>query len=116
MHHPPPPDPAAKPNSTAQWYLACQLDELAARAREVLIAGRVIALFHTADGIFAVDGMCAHQGGPIAKGTLDGCCVTCPWHGWQYDVRSGHNVLTGRQMLTTYPVQQRGEEVWIAIE
>jgi nitrite reductase (NADH) small subunit len=98
-----------------QWFLACKTEELETGAREVLIEQHVIAVFKTADGYYAMDGMCAHQGGPIAKGTVDGSCVTCPWHGWQYDITSGKNLLTGRKMLRTYPVQVRGDEVWLSL-
>ena len=98
-----------------QWFLACKTNELDARAQEVLINQHVIAIFKTSGGYFAVDGMCAHQGGPLSKGAIDGQCVTCPWHGWQYDVTSGKNMLTGRQMLSTYPVEIRGDEVWLAL-
>ena len=98
-----------------RWFLACKKEDLRAGAQEVLIGQHVIAVFKTEDGYFATDGMCAHQGGPIAKGVVDGKCVTCPWHGWQYDVTSGENLLTRRKMLSTYPVDIRGDEVWLAL-
>jgi nitrite reductase/ring-hydroxylating ferredoxin subunit len=98
------------------WHEACRFDELAAvGAKEVLVAGQVIAVFLVDDELRAVDGMCAHQGGPIAQGELSGNCVTCPWHGWQYDVRNGENLLTGKQMLTTFRVEQRDDSVWIEV-
>ncbi len=80
-------------------------------AREVLFQNRVLAVFRTEDGFFAVDGMCAHQGGPIAQGHLDGHCVTCPWHGWQYDIRNGCNLLTGKAMLDCFGVELREDTV-----
>lgn len=112
LNHGPEAEPAA---DRRRWFLACKTVELDSGAREVLLEQNVIALFKTADGYFALDGMCAHQGGPIAKGAQDGRCVTCPWHGWQYDITNGKNILTGRQMLTTYSVDVRGDEVWIAL-
>ena len=108
--------PDAEPSpDNRRWFLVCRRSDLEAGAQEVLLEQQVIALFKTADGVYAVDGMCAHQGGPIAKGMQDGKCITCPWHGWQYDVTNGQNMLTGRQMLTTYPVEVRGDEVWVAL-
>ncbi len=104
--------PDSSPDS---WHFACNLDQLTGRACEVVIGPRIIAVFKTDDGIYATDGMCAHQGGPIAKGQVDGNCVTCPWHGWQYDVTDGKNILTGRQMLSVYDVEVRGDEVWINV-
>ncbi|MEZ6078302.1 MAG: Rieske (2Fe-2S) protein [Pirellulaceae bacterium] len=59
---------------------------------------------------------CAHQGGPIAQGRLDGQCVTCPWHGWQYDITNGKNLLTGKQMLECFEVERRGDAVWVNID
>jgi nitrite reductase (NADH) small subunit len=136
------PDAQPAPESR-RWFLACKTSELESGAREVhaQVACEVhethdvhethevriepehleqrehyvIAVFKTASGYYAVDGMCAHQGGPLAKGAQDGTCITCPWHGWQYDVTNGKNMLTGRQMLTTYSVEVRGDEVWVAL-
>lgn len=98
-----------------QWHRACSLDELASGACEKLVCNRVIAIFKTVDGVYATDGMCAHQGGPLAKGQLSGTCITCPWHGWQYDVTTGNNMLTGKPMLNRYTAVQRGSEIWIEI-
>ncbi len=72
-----------------------------------------IALFRAGQRIYAVDGMCAHQGGPIARGHLDANCVTCPWHGWQYDLRDGRHLLTGKHLLDCFPVEIRGDQVWV---
>ncbi len=98
------------------WHKACLLKDLPdASGREVLLGGRVIALFRVDEAVFAVDGMCAHQGGPIAQGQLSGHCVTCPWHGWQYDVRCGENLLTQKKMLDTFATELREGEVWVEV-
>lgn len=99
------------------YQLACKLDQLdEGSGRELLVDGRIVALFVVDRAVFAVDGICAHQGGPISQGAVDRHCVTCPWHGWQYDVRSGTNLLTGRQMLDCFPVEVRGDEVWVDVQ
>jgi nitrite reductase (NADH) small subunit len=85
------------------------------QGREMLINGRVIAVFRTSESFFAVDGMCAHQGGPIAQGELDGKCVTCPWHGWQYDLTDGTNLLTRKKMLDCFAVEIREGSVWVDV-
>lgn len=98
------------------WHQLCDVTEVPdGTSREFLIAGRVIALFHSQQQWFALDGMCAHQGGPIAQGQLSGKCITCPWHGWQYDVSNGTNLLTGKQMLDSFPVEQRDQQVWVQL-
>ena len=61
---------------------------------EVVAEGIVFAVFKV-DGVFHVlDGICPHAGGPLGKGMLRGCVVTCPWHGWQFDVTTGHHQLS----------------------
>ena len=58
-------------------------------ARQVTIDGRWVALFNV-DGVYhAVDNLCLHRGGPLCEGMMKGNVVTCPWHGWQFDVTSG---------------------------
>ena len=58
-------------------------------ARQVTVDGRWIALFNVAGVYHAVDNLCLHRGGPLCEGTVSGHVVTCPWHGWQFDVTSG---------------------------
>lgn len=95
----------------------CNLEELTdGKGQEFMVSGRVVALFRSGNELNAVDGMCAHQGGPISQGRLDGKCVTCPWHGWQYDVTSGKNLLTGKKLLDQFAVELRDDEVWIDAE
>ena len=99
------------------WYRVCRADELNdCGGAEFAIEGRVVAIFKSEEGLWAVDGMCAHQGGPIAQGALDGKCVTCPWHGWQYDVSNGCNLLSGKQMLERFDVEVRELDVWVKLQ
>ena len=53
---------------------------------------RGVALFHVNGEILALDNTCPHAGGPLGEGTLDGERVTCPWHGWEFNVRTGQCV------------------------
>ena len=49
------------------------------------------ALFNVDGTFYALDGVCPHQGGPLGSGEVHNCIVTCPWHGWQFDVRTGQH-------------------------
>lgn len=51
--------------------------------------GREIAIFNVDGHFFALDNACPHMGGPLGEGCLEGHRVVCPWHGWEFDVRSG---------------------------
>lgn len=69
-------------------------DLLPGKTAEVVAEGRIFAVYNVDGEIHVLDGICPHAGGPLGKGTLDGNVVTCPWHGWQFDVTSGQHCLT----------------------
>jgi nitrite reductase (NADH) small subunit len=97
-------------------YRVASFDEIpTGTGLEVTAGGRVIALFKTAEGIRAIDGICAHAGGPIGKGTLNGTVVTCPWHGWQYDVETGTHCLTPQICQQSFAVEVEGDDVFVQL-
>jgi nitrite reductase/ring-hydroxylating ferredoxin subunit len=71
----------------------------------VSIEGRQVALFRMDDAIVAVQGECLHRGGPLALGDLRGTVLTCPWHWWRYDLRTGRRVDDPSVCLERYPVE-----------
>jgi nitrite reductase (NADH) small subunit len=81
-------------------------------AREIVAAERIIALFNVEGSFYALDGICPHQGGPLGKGALRGCVVTCPWHGWQFNVTTGQHQVSQRLQHPTMAVRVQGDEVW----
>ena len=54
--------------------------------KTVQVGERELALFNVAGKFHCVDNVCPHRGGPLGEGTLEGSVVTCPWHGWRFDV------------------------------
>ena len=66
--------------------------------------GRTLALFNVDGALYAVDNTCPHRGGPLGEGDLDGTVVTCPWHGWRYDVTTGAHDRNPSLRLACYPV------------
>jgi nitrite reductase/ring-hydroxylating ferredoxin subunit len=83
--------------------------------REFVIAGRIIAIFNVDGKYFALDGICPHAGGPLAKGILDGCVVTCPWHGWQFDVSTGRHCLNTHLIQPNFPITVENSELWVEL-
>jgi nitrite reductase/ring-hydroxylating ferredoxin subunit len=83
-------------------------------AGEFVAEGRIVAIYNVEGTLHALDGVCPHQGGPLGKGKLDGCIVTCPWHGWQFDVASGRHQPTGRIVQPRFDV--RVEEDWVLVD
>lgn len=82
-------------------------------AKVILVAGRPVALFNAGGTFYAMDNACLHRGGPVGEGSLDGDVVTCPWHGWEYDVKTGANVGNPTARLRTYKVLVEGNDVKI---
>ncbi|MBS3171678.1 non-heme iron oxygenase ferredoxin subunit [Candidatus Woesearchaeota archaeon] len=79
----------------------------------VNVNGKELALFNIKGEFFAIENICPHRGGPLSEGFLEGNNVNCPWHGWQFDVKTGQNIMPGIGKLNTYKVLVEGEEVFI---
>ncbi len=92
------------------------LEELAASgALELEHEGLILALFRQGDEVIALDGMCPHQGGPLASGEIRNSVLTCPWHGWQFDLNSGR-CLTARSISQArYPVRVEGSDILVEL-
>ena len=77
--------------------------------------GKQIAIFNV-DGTFhAIDNTCLHLGGPLGEGELEGAVVTCPWHGWQYDVTTGGNLDDETERVERYDVKVENGAVLVAV-
>jgi nitrite reductase (NADH) small subunit len=96
------------------WHrVAAVADCPPGRALETLVGNRIVALFNVGGEFHALDGVCPHQGGPLGKGRLQGCIVTCPWHGWQFDVRDGQHQLSATIRQERLPSRVEGGEVYV---
>ena len=100
----------------AQFVKVGSLSELASgTGKAVEVNGKSIAIYNVAGTVYATDNTCLHQGGPLGEGMLEGDVVTCPWHMWQYNVRTGQNLEDSLLKLDTYPVQVDGDDIKVAI-
>jgi len=84
-------------------------------ARTVECAGKPIALCNADGRFYALDNTCLHRGGPLGEGFLDGTTLTCPWHGWQYDVTTGQVTMNPAAKVATYPTRVEGDDVEIGV-
>ncbi len=85
------------------------------QAKTVNVNGTPIALFNVGGKFYATHNTCLHRGGPLGEGQLDGETITCPWHGWQYDIKTGENKMNPNLKLKTYKIQVKGEEIYIEV-
>ncbi len=83
--------------------------------KELTAADRVVALYNVGGQFHALDGVCPHAGGPLGQGTLDDDVVTCPWHGWQFDVTTGQHCLNVNIQHQTFNVKVHRNDVFVEI-
>ena len=82
----------------------------------VTVNGRHIALFRLGDEFFALDNLCLHRGGPICEGFIDHQdVVTCRWHGWSYEVRTGTMVQDPRVGLSKHEIRIDGDQIFVRL-
>ena len=68
------------------------------------------------DGILhAIDGICPHSGGPLGHGALDGPILTCPYHAWEFDCRTGASEVDEYLKLATYSVKVEDGEILVEL-
>jgi len=74
-----------------------------------------VAVFNVDGTFYAIDNVCKHRGGPLGEGELDGDTVTCPWHGWQYNVKTGVCLTKDGITMDHYDVRVVNEDIEIAV-
>jgi len=79
--------------------------------RHILVHGKPMALCNVDGEFFAINAICPHMGGPLSSGRLQGCVLTCPWHAWSYDVRTGLPDHPGGHSVSAYEVRVEGGEI-----
>ena len=71
---------------------------------ERIVRERVLAVANVDGMFYVIDGLCPHQGGPLGRGMLTGPVLTCPWHGWQFDVVTGQHKFSATVCQRAYEV------------
>ena len=90
-------------------------DVPAGEGRVVDAAGKALAIFNLEGRYYAIDNTCAHRGGPLGEGELDGILVVCPWHGWRWDVTSGANANNPAVKVPCFPVTIEQGQIFVEL-
>ena len=102
--------------SVGQLHTVARVEDVAHGEARVVTAGeRELALFNVEGTFYATQNDCLHMGGPLGHGNLEGCVLSCPWHGWQYDVRTGENVFDRALALETFETVVEDGEVKVVL-
>jgi nitrite reductase/ring-hydroxylating ferredoxin subunit/DMSO/TMAO reductase YedYZ heme-binding membrane subunit len=104
----------AAPSTGDGWVDVCAIREIPEkRARIVLLSGERVAVFRWAGKIAAVSNVCQHQNGPLGEGRIIDGCITCPWHGYQYDPTTGSSPPPFTEKVPTFRVRLAGDRVLV---
>jgi len=86
----------------------------------VNLGNRKVALFHFEGRITALGNACLHRGGPLGLGCVekkyDGMYVTCPWHGWEYNIVTGSAPPGFHDQQTVFEVKREDGGIWLSTE
>lgn len=107
---------ASRPESMSEFVEVASAGEIPpGRARTCTAGERKVAVYHTAEGFFATDNVCPHRGGPLGEGDLAGTEITCPWHLWSFDVRSGACLGNAEVSVSTHEVRVEDGRVLVRL-
>jgi nitrite reductase/ring-hydroxylating ferredoxin subunit len=99
--------------------------------RTVGVNGREIGIVRWNGALYAVNNLCTHQSGPVCSGILSGRLtaaspggmdldnttpiLACPWHGWEFDLRTGRALHDAQHRLRLFPVRVENGRVMVDI-
>jgi len=113
--------PAAAINAKRQILMTTNIEsvrvgtlkELEAKNCMVVRLDQAVAVFHNDGKVFAVENRCPHMGFPLHRGSVEDGILTCYWHHARFDLASGCTFHLWADDVPKYPVEIRGEEVWV---
>jgi nitrite reductase/ring-hydroxylating ferredoxin subunit len=85
-------------------------------ARAIAVGRYEIALFNVEGEYYALENSCPHQGSPIVDGWIEGRTVTCPWHAWCFDLRTGSLTLGTYAMIPRFEVRVEADGIYLSTE
>src|SRR3989338_4719981 len=85
-------------------------------AKQVEVDGEVIAIFNIDGEFFAINDCCTHAQASLSEGTIEGKTVACPWHGAQFDLKTGKNLTMPAPVpVQTYTLKIEGDAIKIVL-
>lgn len=108
-------------SETMNFTQVCTIDDLPHDSQKIVSLGnRKVALFHYNGKISAIANACLHKAGPLGLGEVsakyDGLYVTCPWHGWEYNIETGSAPPGYPDQQALYEVKIEGANIFISDE
>ncbi len=83
-------------------------------AQEYTVGDTMVCIAKVNGQYCALDNVCPHQGGPLGMGFIDGEKLVCPWHGWEFNPKTGRTD-TGDDRVTVYELRIEGDDVLVKL-
>lgn len=101
-----------------QSLKVASLADLPPGGRLSLIVDDVPALLlRIGDDLYCIEDVCTHDGQPLTNGPVSDCTITCPRHGAVFDLKTGRPLrMPATEPVRTFPVELRGEEIYVAVD
>lgn len=107
-------DQESAPPVTDGFVDACAVADIPDnRARMICLSGERVAIFKYEGKISAVSNVCQHQNGPLGEGKIVFGCITCPWHGYQYQPDTGAAPPPFVEKIPTFNVRVKNGRVFV---
>ena len=84
-------------------------------ARNFPCNGKMICIANVNGTVSAMDNVCLHRGGPLGQGVIEGDKLVCPWHGWQWDPKTGEAVHNPGARVAVYPIKVEDGDVMVEL-
>ncbi|NNE97552.1 MAG: Rieske 2Fe-2S domain-containing protein [Pyrinomonadaceae bacterium] len=103
-----------EPNGKGDYVEVCSVDEIPEnRACIATVSGERVAVFKYDGKVSAISNVCQHQNGPLGEGEIIDGCITCPWHGFQYEPETGASPPPFTEKVPTFNVKITGGKVLV---
>lgn len=99
-----------------RYIAVARADDIAeGQIKGFTVDGKKIVVCKHAGQLHALDGVCSHAGGPLARGELDDGVLVCPWHGWEFNVESGVCEIEPTLRQKKFAVKVENGDVLVAV-
>jgi NAD(P)H-dependent nitrite reductase small subunit len=98
------------------WIPVVPVDKLpVGEAAALRHEDRAVAVFHRPDGLYAIDNFCPHRGALLHEGGVFEGTVICPWHQWQFELKTGKCLTIPSACVAVHPVKVEDGQVWVEL-
>ena len=103
-------------NMTKEYEVAKVSEVVPGSAKQVEVDGEPVALFNLNGEFFAISDTCTHAQASLSEGEVENGVVTCPWHGAQFDIKTGKNLsMPAVTPVQKYNIKIEGDSIKIVV-